>query len=139
MYIFDVWVFNPHALSKCKSIQAAVYRRHKNEKRRSYQQRVLEVEHGSFTSLVFSATGGVGPAACVTYGRLASLLAEKRSAPYHQVISWLRCLLNFSLLRSTVMCTQGAQSTSNGPGRPIVPGNPLNLAACTLVNVGLSC
>ena len=40
---------------------ASVYRRHKNEKRRGYQQRILEVEHDSFTPLVFSATGGMGP------------------------------------------------------------------------------
>ena len=46
---------------------ASMYRRHENEKRRAYQQRILEVEHGSFTPLVFSATGGMGPAATVTY------------------------------------------------------------------------
>ena len=63
---FDVRVFNPHAPSNFKSTQTAVYRRHENEKR-SYQQRVLEVEHGSYMPLVFSATGGIGPAACVTY------------------------------------------------------------------------
>ena len=134
--IFDVRVFNSHAPSNCKSTQTAVYRRHENEKRRSYQQQVLEVEHGSFTLLVSSATGGVGPAVRVTYGRLASLLAEKRSALYRQVISWLRCLLNFSLLSSTVMCIWGARSTSHGP---VVRGNPLNLAACTQVDAGLSC
>ena len=77
--------------------QTAVYRRHENAKRRSYQQRILEVEHGSFTPLVFSATGGMGPAARNTYGRLASLLEEKRSVPYYQVIRWLCCLLNFPL------------------------------------------
>ena len=85
--IFHVRIFNPYAPSNCKSTQTAVYRRHENEKRRSYQRRVLEVEHGSFTPLVFSATGGMGPAAHVTYGRLASLLAEKRLVSYHQIIS----------------------------------------------------
>ena len=185
---FDVRVFNPYAPSNCKS--TAVYRRHENEKR-SYQQRVLEMEHGSFTPLVFSATGGMGPAARVSYGRLASLLAEKKSLPYHQVIwlrcllnlsllrstvmcivfsatggmgpaarvsygrlasllaekkslpyhqvTWLRCLLNFSLLRSTVMCIRGARSTSNGPSRSAVRVNSLNLAACSHSDVRLSC
>ena len=33
--------------------------------------------HGSFTPLVFSATGGMAPAATVMYKILASLLAEK--------------------------------------------------------------
>ena len=30
------------------------------EKRRQYEQRVGEVEHGHFTPLVFTATGGMG-------------------------------------------------------------------------------
>ena len=47
----------------------------------------LEVDQRSYTPLVFSATGGTGPIARVTYGRIASLLAKKRSMPYHQVIS----------------------------------------------------
>ena len=136
---FDVRVFNPYAPSNCKSTQTAAYRRHENEKRRSYQQRILEVEHGSFTLLVFSATGGMGPAARVTYRRLASLLAEKRSLPYHQVITWLRYLLNFSLLRSTIMCIRGARSTSNGPRRSAVHINSLDLAACTHADVRPSC
>ena len=123
--------FYPYTPSNCKSAQTTVYRRHENEKRRSYQQRAVEVEYGSFTPLVLSATGGIGPAARITYGRLASLLAEKRSAPYHQVISWLRCLLNFFWLRSTVMCIRCARSISNGPGRPVMCDNPLDLAACT--------
>ena len=36
--IFHVRIFNPYAPSNCKSTQTAVYRRHENEKRRSYQQ-----------------------------------------------------------------------------------------------------
>ena len=36
--IFDVRVFTSYAPSNCKSTQAAVYSRHENEKRRSYQQ-----------------------------------------------------------------------------------------------------
>ena len=45
----------------------SLYRRQENEKRRAYWQRILEVEHGSFTPLVFSATGSIGPAAMVMY------------------------------------------------------------------------
>ena len=84
-------VFNPNAPSCCNSSMASMYRRHENEKRRAYQQRILAVEHGSFTLLVFSATGGMGTAATVTYKRIASLLAEKRAEPYSKTIGWLRC------------------------------------------------
>ena len=33
--------------------------------KRGYEQRVREIEHGSFTPLVFSLTGGIGKAATV--------------------------------------------------------------------------
>ena len=46
-----------------------------------YEQRIREVEHGTFSPLVFSSTGGMGRAAVVTYKRLASLIAAKRDEP----------------------------------------------------------
>ena len=39
------------------------FQKHENLKKRAYEQRIYEVEHGSFTPLVFSATGGMGNAA----------------------------------------------------------------------------
>jgi len=110
---FDIRVFNPYAPSNCKSTMESVYRRHEREKRRCYERRILEVEHGSFTPLVFSAVGGMGTAATVMYKRLASLLADKHAQSYSKTMSWIRCLLNFSLLRSAIMCVRGARSTSN--------------------------
>ena len=39
---------------------AAAYRKHESAKKKEYAQRVREVEHGVFTPLVLSATGGMG-------------------------------------------------------------------------------
>ena len=58
---FDVRVFNPGAPSNHPFKSA--YRRHAREKRRQYEQCVHEVEHGHFTPLVFTTTGGMGDAA----------------------------------------------------------------------------
>ena len=110
---FDVRVVNPFAPA-CRSTQmAACYRRHEGEKRRAYEQRVREVEQGSFTPLVFSTSGGMGRAATVVYKRLASLLSSRREQPYSMVMGWLRCRLSFSLLRSAVMCLRGSRSRRN--------------------------
>ena len=49
--------------------------------------RILEVEHGSFTPLVFSAVGGMNTAATVMYKRLASLLADKHAQSYSITMS----------------------------------------------------
>ena len=116
---FDVRVFNPHAQSYCKSSLIATYRRNEREKRRAYEQRIIEVEHGSFTPLVLSATGGMGPAATITYKRMTSLLAEKRGQSYSRTLGWLRCRLNFSLIRSAIQCFRGARSARHRPSRPV--------------------
>jgi len=57
---FDVRVCHPHAYSYREQTPDQVYRQHENEKKRKYANRVLEVEKGTFTPLVFSTTGGTG-------------------------------------------------------------------------------
>ena len=53
-----------------------IYRSHENMKKRSYQARICEVEHGTFTPLVFSATGRMSDEAYAFYKHLASLLSN---------------------------------------------------------------
>ena len=81
-----------------------------------------------FTPLVFSAAGGMGSAATVTYRRLASLLATKRSQPYSRTMGWIRCRISFSLLRSAVTCLRGARSTMGHPLGPRISDTNLDLA-----------
>ena len=89
---FDVRVFNPHAPS---NRHPRCYRKYELEKKRHY-------EHTSFTPLVLSATGGMANEATAFYKRLASHLANKWDQPYSTTMSWLRCRLTFSLLRSAI-------------------------------------
>ena len=103
---FDVRVFNPHAPSNQRSSPQACYRSHESAKKRAYDQRIREVEHGTFCPLVFSCTGGMGRAASTTYKRLAALIAAKRDQPYSKIMGWIRCCLSFSLLRAAIMCCQ---------------------------------
>ena len=79
---FDVRVFNPYAPSNRNSHLTTCYRSHENAKKRSYDQRIREVEHGSFTPLVLSCTGGMGRASVNTYKRLAALISTKRDDIY---------------------------------------------------------
>ena len=50
----DVRVFNPHALSNREPLPTCYC---ENIKKRTNEQRVREIEHGSFTPLVMSLTG----------------------------------------------------------------------------------
>ena len=106
---FNVRVFNPRAPTNLTPQLSSAYARHEKEKRRSYQQRVIQVEHASFTPLVFSAGGGMGKAAQVFYRRLAGLLAERRKEAYPHVMGLLRTTLSFSLLRSAILCLRGSR------------------------------
>ena len=69
---------------------------------RDREERVQEVERGTFAPLVFTTSGGVAPAAAVVYKRLASLIAEKKKQPYHLAINLIRCQLSFALIRSAI-------------------------------------
>ena len=51
---FDVRVFHPNAPSYRSMQLPSAYRLHERQKQRSYDQRGREVEHGSFTPLVFT-------------------------------------------------------------------------------------
>ena len=81
---FDVRVFHPNAPSYRLP---SAYRLHERQKQRSYDQRVHEIEHGSFTPLVFTTSGGMGKCASVTYKRLASLLSTKQEQNYGATIA----------------------------------------------------
>ena len=104
LIIFDVRVFTPW--------QAGTLEFHS-----SNGARVREVEHGCFTPLVFSSTGGLGHEAKIVYKRLASLLSTKWERPYSSVLTWIRCCLSFSLLRSSIRCIRGYRSKCGFPVR----------------------
>ena len=57
---FDVRV--THVNSQCYQNKATsdIFKEQENEKKRKYQQRILDVEMGTFTPLVFGTNGGVG-------------------------------------------------------------------------------
>ena len=119
---FDVRMFNPHAPSN-RTLRC--YRKHELERKCQYEQRVREIEHASFTPLVLLATGGMASEATVFYKRLASCLATKWDQPYSQTMSWLRCLVAFSLLQSAIQCIRGAHSSCGHAAKSHTP--PLDL------------
>ena len=73
----DVRVFNPIAKSYRSQSLAAAPLSNQNQKKREYNQRMLDVEHGSLTSLIFSVFGGMSRECSTFYKRLAQLIADK--------------------------------------------------------------
>ena len=76
---------------------------------------IRDFDTGVFTPLVFSTSGGMGKESSVFYKRLADFLSTKRDMPYSRTMGWLRCRLNFALLRSAILCIRGSRSTRKNP------------------------
>ena len=79
------------------------------EKKRKYQQRVLEVEMGSFTPLIFGANGGMGEECNMFMKHLAEKLAEKDVEGYPFVISWLRTRTSFEIFKYVNTSIRGSR------------------------------
>ena len=109
----DVRVFDPSAPRLLSRTLESAYIEHEQEKRRGYNQRVLQVEQGSFTPLIFSILVEWDQSVNFsTLSRLSQLLIEKRHENFSVTTSWLRCKLSFSLLRSALLCIRGSRTTS---------------------------
>ena len=94
---FDIRVFHPNAQSYRQTSIQNLYRRHEQAKKREYGDRIIEVENGSFTPLVFATTGGMGREATLFYRRVADQISTKRDTPYSRTMAWIRCTLYFAL------------------------------------------
>ena len=88
-------------------IYIQLYTRHEKEKKRNYNNRVLQVEKGSFVPLILSTTGGMGPESTKFHRRLAELVATKRGEEYSHVVSHIRTRLRFAILRCTLVAIRG--------------------------------
>ena len=109
----DVRVFNP--LAKCHRNKpiTKVHEQNEKEKKVKYAARITEVEHGSFTPLVFSCFGGMSRECSFFYKRLAEKLAEKRNLSTSETMCFVRTKINFSLINSLVLCIRGSRSVRN--------------------------
>ena len=106
---FDVRVFNPFARRYSGLTLSQAYKTNESEKKRHYNDRVMSIEHGTFTPLVFSSSGGMAPECRVFYQKLSSMISEHRKETYSVVASWVKTKLSFALLRSAVLCIRGTR------------------------------
>ena len=86
---------------------AKLYERAEKKKMSKYNSRILQVEKGTFTPLIYSTFGGCGPAAERYHKRLAKLISWKRNEDYAKVISHMRIKFRFAILRSTLVALRG--------------------------------
>ena len=70
----------------------------------------MAFENGTFTPLVYSVFGSMGPECKVFTKHLCTKLAEKQNERYEDVTNWVRCKLSFLCLKACLMCLRGTRS-----------------------------
>ena len=107
---FDFRVCHPNADSYRDLTPRQIYKKHENEKKRQYAERVMEIEQGTFTPLVFKTAGGMKDECAEYHSRLAELIANKKGESYSSAISWIRAKVSFAIVRSAILCLRGSRS-----------------------------
>ena len=98
-----------------KQLLHDAYRKQESIKKQEYTQHAHEVEHGVFTPLVLSATGGMGREAATFYKRLADRISTKEQKPYSVVMGWICCRLSFAIIRLAILCIHGSTFSHHRP------------------------
>ena len=109
MAYFDVKVFNPYAKSYMNQSLEAAFKTGESTKKRAYNTRVIRIEHGTFTPLVFSSCGGNGFETGAFVSKLTEKLAEKKDLAASVVSNYIRTKVSFELVRSQVACIRGSR------------------------------
>ena len=107
---FDVRVTNADASSQQNSTIKSILQKHEAEKKRAYNRRVMEVEHGSFTPLVFTTTGVMSHECSIYHKSLAEKMSQKQGERYEVIVRYLRVKFSFLALKSTLLCLRGSRS-----------------------------
>ena len=109
MAFFDVRVFNPFAKTHLKTTLDAAFDSQEQQKKTKYNQRVIQVEHGSFTPIVMSAYGGYGRETERFLSQLIHKISEKKDVPLSSISNYIRTKLSFILVKAQVMCIRGSR------------------------------
>lgn len=108
----DVRIFNSRApTNKCLSVEK-VLKKHEDEKKRAYGERILQVEKSYFTPVVFSTSGIIGNEADKFYKQVANRLSDKTGQSYADSIRYIRQRLSFCLLKTLVVSLRGHRGCS---------------------------
>ena len=103
----DVRVVHLNSPSYENKTAKQIYKQHENAKKREYNDRIMHVEKGSFTPLIYSTTGGMGSECTRYHKRIAELIAKKGGDSYADVVNHVRTRIRFALLKSTLVAVRG--------------------------------
>ena len=106
---FDSRVFYPYLQECSKETLKQCYSLKEHEKKGQYNTRIMEVDQGSFTPLVFTVAGVIRGEGRAFYLRLATLLSLKNGIEISKETSWVQFKVNFALPKIMLLCLRGSR------------------------------
>ena len=104
---FDIRVFDSNAKRYLHSALPQCYTQNVKEKKRQYNKRVLQIEHGGFSPLI--SYGGMSHE-CSTF--IVKSIIWKRDILPSAAINWIQTKISFALLQSCLLRLRGRRSLS---------------------------
>ena len=103
-------VFDPNSRRYLNKSLQQCHAMNEHEKKGSYNERVLQVNQGTFRPLVFSIYGSMGRECNMFYSRLSQLISDKRNLSKSMTMNWIRTKVCFALLKSSLLCLRGSRT-----------------------------
>ena len=92
----------------------SIMKKHELEKKRSYNRRIMEVEHGTFTPLIFTTTGVMSHECQIYHKALAEKISQKKGEKCEDVMRYIRIKVSFLVLKGTLLCIRGSRPNNKG-------------------------
>ena len=108
----DIRISDPNANRYLNGTLPRCHEINEKEKKRNYNNRILQIEHGTFTPLLFSIYGSMGKECTKFYSKLAELLSEKSKESKSLTVNWLRTKSYFGLSKSCLLFLRGSRSVN---------------------------
>ena len=107
---FDMRITNTNSEFQRHLTSEKIFTIHEKEKKRQYNNRIMNLEHGTFTPSVFSVNGGMVKECLKFHKFAAEKIVNKSGCRYEKVLSIIKCKLSFLILRASLMCVRGIRS-----------------------------
>ena len=117
---FDVKIINTNSESQRHLTSEKIFTKHEREKKRQYNNSIMNVEHGTSTPLVFSVNGGIAKECLKFHKFVAEKIAKKSGCCYEKFLSIIKCKLLFLILCASLMCMRGRRSFTTHLGNHAV-------------------
>ena len=107
---FDVMITNADTDCQQNTPLKSVLKTQEQKKKLAYNRRIMEVEHGTFTPLIFTTTGVMSHECSVYHNAPAEKIAVKQHERYDDVMRYLRIKFSYLALKATLLCLRGSRT-----------------------------